>query len=237
MFRSWILVAMAAVLAAGLALAPLAHADDKLPAPTARQIAISQNNLKQIVLAIINFADANRGAMPNNLYDADGKPLLSWRVLILPYIEQTPLFKEFKFDEPWDGPNNKKLIEKMPKLFAPIRVKAKAGETFYQGFVGEKAVFGPKKQIRFPASFTDGTSNTGLVFEAGEAATWTKPDELTYDDEKALPKLGGLFGGEFNVGMADGSVLRCKKSADEKELRKLIKPNDGQMIDLRKLKK
>jgi len=61
--------------------------------------------------------------------------------------------------------------------------------------------------MKFPASFTDGTSNTALIFEAGEPITWTKPDELVYDEKKALPKLGGLFDGEFNVALADGSVL------------------------------
>jgi hypothetical protein len=235
MFRTSFLLAFTALVA--VVLSSPAQADDKPAPPTAGQIKASQDNLRQIVLGIINCADTYGGKMPNNVYDKDGKPMLSWRVLILPYIEETELYKEFKLDEPWDSPNNKKLIAKMPKSYAPIRVKAKPGETFYQAFVGEKAVFGPNKQIRFPASFTDGTSNTGLVFEAGEPIVWTKPDELAYDDAKPLPKLGGLFGGEFHVGMADGSILRCKKDADEKELRKLIKPNDGQMIDFKKLKK
>src|SRR5262249_38673184 len=157
---------------------------------------ISQNNLKQIALASINYADTNRGAMANDVYSKDGKPLLSWRVLILPYVEQVDLYKQFKMDEPWDGENNKKLIAKMAKVFAPVRVKAKEGETFYQVFFGEKTLFGPKQRSNFPRSITDGTANTGLVFEAGEPTIWTKPEDLPFDEKKPLPKLGGLFDGD-----------------------------------------
>jgi hypothetical protein len=227
----------AAIVAAGLLAQPSFVSRASADPPTATQIRISQNNLKQIALGIINYADANKGMMPNNIYDQNGKPLLSWRVQILPYLEQANLYQQFKLDEPWDSEHNKKLSETIVKVYAPIRGKAKAGETYYQGFVGEKAVFGPKNKMCFPASFADGTSNTALVFEAGEPITWTKPDELIFDEKKALPKLGEMFDGEFNVALADGSVLRCKKDPDEGELRKLIMPADGQPIDMKKLRK
>ncbi|HEV3144905.1 MAG TPA: DUF1559 domain-containing protein [Gemmataceae bacterium] len=232
MRRIWLSSAGIAAAIFGLWLASPALADP----PTKSQINSSQNNLKQIVLAFHNYASAYPN-MPNNVYHNSGKPMLSWRVLILPFVEEDKLYKEFKLDEPWDSENNKKLIARMPKIYAPIRVKAKEGETFYQGFVGKKAVFGPGKVIKLPQSFPDGTSNTALVFEAGEPTIWTKPDELVYDEDKPLPKLGGMFDGEFNVALADGSVMRCKKDADEGELRKLIMPNDGQPIDMKKIRK
>src|SRR5262245_53340839 len=209
----------------------------KAEPPTASQIRTSQNNLKQMALAFHNYAATYNGALPNNVYDQNGKPLLSWRVLILPYIEEEKLYKEFKLDEPWDSEHNKRLVARMPKLYAPIRVKGKEGETFYQVFVGEKAVFGSMHKPRLPASFPDGTSNTALIVEAGDPIVWSKPDELLYSDNAALPKLGGIFDGEFNVALADGSVMHCKKDADIGELRKLIMPADGQPVDVRKLKK
>src|SRR5947209_5856729 len=93
-----------AVLAAlGLGLLPVGGADDKLPAPTPKELMGSSNNLKQIVIAFHNYASANNNALPNNLYTKDGKALLSWRVVILPYIEQEALYKQFKLDEPWDS--------------------------------------------------------------------------------------------------------------------------------------
>ncbi len=214
-----------------------ATADDKLPEPTRAEHQRSQNNLKQIGLAFHIYHDS-LGNLPNNAYTKDGKGLLSWRVLILPYIEQEQLYKQFKLDEAWDSETNKPLIAKMPKLYAPIRVKAKEGETFYRGFAGKGALFGPDsgKGLKL-ASITDGTSNTGLVFEAGEASIWTKPDDMAFDLKKPLPKLGGLFDGRSNVVMCDGSVRRLKKDPDETELKKLIGYGDGEVLDLDKLTK
>jgi hypothetical protein len=161
---------------------------------------------------------------------------LSWRVQILPFLEEDTLYKQFKLDEPWDSDHNKKLVEKMPKVYAPVRVKAKAGETFYQTFTGEKALFGPKKQPRL-ASMRDGTSNTGLVFEAGDPVVWTKPEDMTFDEKKALPKLGGLLDGECQVVLGDGSIKRLKKDADEGELKKFVMPADAMVIDFGKIEK
>src|SRR5262245_5115203 len=205
-----------ALLSGVLAALPAASAQD---APTAAQYRIAVNNLKQIGLAFHNHADQIDGMWAADILDKDGKPLLSWRVRLLPYLEQDPLYKQFKLDEPWDGPNNKKLIEKMPKLYAPVRGKAKAGETFYQTFTGEGTIFVDHKSKYKIATIPDGTSNTGLVFEAGEPVVWTKPADMAFDEKKALPKLGGMFDGECHVVLGDGSVRRLKKDADEKELK------------------
>src|SRR5262249_54155708 len=71
-----------------------------------------QNNLKQIALAMHNYNDAYNGKLPAHaIYSKDGKkPLLSWRVAILPFIEQDNLYQQFHLDEPWDSEHNKKLI-------------------------------------------------------------------------------------------------------------------------------
>jgi hypothetical protein len=219
-----------------LAAIPSPAADEKLAPPTRAQTLTSQNNLKQIVLAMINSADTNRGTMPGDIRTADGKALLSWRVAILPYLEQVELYKKFKLDEAWDSEANKKLIEKMPRLYAPIRVKAKAGETFYQVFTGESTLFNPKMAARYPASITDGTANTALVFEAGDPVIWTKPADMPFDPKKDLPKLGGLFDGVCHVAMCDGSVFRMKKDPDAELLRALITPRGGEILDVNKLK-
>src|SRR5262249_14951896 len=97
----------------------------------------SQKNLKQIGMAIHSFHDTYKQLPPAAICDKKtGRPLLSWRVLLLPYLEQEPLFMQFKTDEPWDGPTNKKLLEKMPPVYAPVGVTTKeAHATFYRGFV------------------------------------------------------------------------------------------------------
>jgi len=235
MRATWLPAILTAVLAAGVMTIPAVGGEDPPPI-TKNDLRQSQNNLKQIGLAIINYSDAN-GNMPTDIRDKDGKALLSWRVAILPFIEEDALYKEFKLNEPWDSETNKKLVEKMPKLYGPIRVKAKAGETFYQVFSGDKALFGPKNKPKFPASIPDGTANTGMVFEAGEPVVWSKPADLPFDEKKALPKLGGLFDGECHVCMCDGSVKRLKKNPDEKEMKRLIMPADGETVDFSKIEK
>jgi hypothetical protein len=203
----------------------------------------SANNLKQIALALINFADKNGGGMPAHaIYSKAGKPLLSWRVAILPYIEQNALYKEFKLEEPWDSKHNKKLLAKMPKLYAPpVNGKpAKPNNTYYQVFTGPDTPFNPRAVrgvpplslgARFPASFTDGTSNTILALEAKVPVPWTKPDDLVYDAGKPIPKLGGLFREGFHVVLADGSVRYIGRKADTATLRALITPSGGEVID------
>jgi hypothetical protein len=234
MGRHWPRFAAATALAAGLGvlLGTVGQAQD---ARTAAQLRLAQNNLQQIALAFHNHQEAF-GALPNNVASKDGKPILSWRVQILPFIEEGKLYREFKLDEPWDSEHNKSLIARMPKLYAPVRGKAKEGETFYQVFTGEKAVFGPKQRPRLPASFPDGASNTLLVVEAGDPVVWTKPEDLVYDENKPVPRLGGMFDGVFHAALGDGSVIRCRKDPDEKELRKFIMPADGQTVDFNKLK-
>jgi hypothetical protein len=198
----------------------------------------SVENLKQLALGIINYADANNGRMPPaTVYSKDGKPLYSWRILILPYIEQGDLYKQFKLDEPWDSENNKRLVEKMPKVFEPVAGKTKEKHaTYYQVLVGKGAAFEDKQQVRYPASFLDGTSNTILIVEAGEAMPWTKPADVTCDPDRALPKLGGLFRDGFNAALADASVVFIRKDADKDELRAAITRAGGEVVDWKKLK-
>jgi hypothetical protein len=188
----------------------------------------AQNNLKQIALALHNYNDAYQGQLPAHaIYSKDGKkPLLSWRVAILPYVEQDALYREFHLDEPWDSEHNKKLIPKMPQVYlAPNAPPAKEpGLTHYQVFVGGGAVWerGPQHP-GLPRTFVDGTSNTIMVAEAAEPVIWTKPDDLTYDPAKPLPKLGAdPASPTFIVVMGDGSTRRVSRKALEKNLRAAI---------------
>lgn len=226
---------IATVLAVAVVAAPVRA--DEPPEPTRAHYKAATNNMKQIALAHHNYASAQGDVWAEDIRDKDGKPLLSWRVAILPYVEEDKLYKQFKLNEPWDSANNKPLIAKMPKLYAPVRVTAKEGETFYQRFTGPGALFDGKPRYKI-VTIPDGTSNTGLVFEAGDPVIWSKPADLTYDAKKPLPKLGAHFSGAWcHVAMCDGAVIRVKKDADAKELRKLITPDDGEVLDTDKLTK
>jgi len=163
--------------------------------------------------------------LPSERAGQEGEAAPVWRVQILPYIEEDHLYKEFKLDEPWDSDHNKKLIDKMPKLFAPVRGKADPGMTFYQSFTGKKALLKPGQNVTF-ATILDGTSNTFLAAEAAKPVVWTKPDDLVFDG-KDVPKLGGMFDGKFHAAFCDGAVRRFKKGVDPDVLKLLIDPSDG----------
>lgn len=225
---------LAAVLATALVAAPVPKGEEKPGPPTREQLKQSKNNLKQIGIALHNYHDAHN-TFPQDVTDGNGKPILSWRVLLLPYLEKDDLFKKFALDEPWDSATNKKLIEEIPDVFAPVRVKVKnKGGTFYQGFTGGGALFEPGQRVLITA-ITDGTSNTVAVVEAGDPVVWSKPGDLEFDPNKELPKLGGQFDGDFYVALCDGSVqFAYGTGMDAEEFKKLITRGGGELSDTTK---
>lgn len=191
----------------------------------------SANNLKLIGLALHTYHDAHKQFPAPAIYGKGGKPLLSWRVAVLPYIEQEALYRKFKLDEPWNSPHNSKLIPLMPKVYRPVRGKLAEpdGTTFYQALVGKGAAFEGKSGLAF-AGFTDGLSNTILVVEAGKDVVWTKPDDVPFDAGKKLPKLGGMFDEGFHALFGDGSVRFLKKTITPATLRAIITRAGGEVV-------
>ncbi len=199
---------------------------------TDEQLKEAVKRMKLIGIGLHNYHDAY-GFLPNNFGSAGqaGKPAASWRVHLLPFLEEDTLYKQYNFDEAWDSDGNKKLIDKMPKIYAPIRVKTKEkGLTFYRGFDGADTTFESGKKLRIPAGFPDGTSNTIAVVEAGEPVVWTKPEDIKFDPKKGLPELGGLFDGDFHVVLMDGSYQKATgKKVNADEFKKYITRSDGQV--------
>jgi hypothetical protein len=213
------------------------QADPK--AVEARNRKISNNNLKQMALALHNFHDTYKRLPPPAICDKQGKPLLSWRVAILPFNEEGALYREFRLDEPWDSEHNKKLLEKMPKIYAPVGVKTNQPYlTFYQAIVGPGAAWElkPRPGALFNADglrifdFRDGTSNTIALVEAVKAVPWTKPDDVPFDPKGPLPKLGGLFKDGFHAAFMDGSVRFLSRRVSEATLRAIITRAAGDIL-------
>ncbi len=173
--------------------------------------------------------DNEHGRLPPAVvYGEDGKPLYSWRVLLLPYLEEDKLYKEFHLDEPWDSPHNIELVPRMPAVYAPPpgkRWKVPPGHTVMHVFVGRGAAFEDHVTVRIQGGFPDGTSNTFLVVEAGEPVPWSAPQELIYDPNGPLPDMPCLFSNGFRAGLADGSMRWVSKDASEATLRAAITRN------------
>jgi hypothetical protein len=190
----------------------------------------STNNLKLLLLAMHNYHDTYKQLPAHAIYSKDGRPLLSWRVAILPFIEQKQLYDRFRLDEPWDSPHNKQLLSQMPPVYAPVQGGGPPGHTHYQVFTGPNTPFNGTTRVRLHADFPDGTSNTFLIVEANSTVPWTQPADLAVAPGQPLPPLGGLWRGRFLAGMADASVRFGGRRIPLDVLRSLIDPRDGGVL-------
>jgi hypothetical protein len=173
---------------------------------TGARPAQARNNLKQIGLALDNYHHDHGRFPPSAVYSPDGRALYSWRVLILPYLEQADLYKQFDLDQAWDSPHNRTLLGRRPAVYDPVGIAAEPGLTYFQVLVGERAAFEGRQGTTL-ADFLDGPERTILVVEAADPVPWTKPIDLPYSAGTQLPALGGVFkgrSGAFEFGSPDG---------------------------------
>ena len=174
-------------------------------------------SLRYLAFAMHDYHEKNGALPPHAVFGKNGQPLLSWRVLILPYIEQEALFRQFKLDEPWDSPHNLELLPKMPQVLCPLEPMSHVGShvTPFQVFVGKGTPFEGRGGWRFKADLPQ-TSFTVLIVEAAKLVPWTKPDDINYDENAPLPQFGAFFPGRYYVAMADGHA-RMLRQSDIKE--------------------
>ncbi len=193
----------------------------------------SMNNLKQILLAFHNYHDVHRNLPAPIQRSADGDPLLSWRVAILPYIEQGALYDEFHLDEPWDSEHNLKLLDRMPTTYADPSLPLPPGMTVYHVPVGEGWLFSADAPTSF-RQITDGLSNTIALFEANAdtAVPWTKPADAEIDPDDPLANMAKHRVGGFNVGFADGSVRFITNQIDPTLFKALLTRAGNEVVDI-----
>jgi hypothetical protein len=167
-----------------------------------------KNYLKQLSLAMHNYHDVNSHFPAQAIRDADSRPLLSWRVAILPYIDQQKLYHEFHLNESWDSPQNKQLIERIPAPYQPASAQLRAeGKTTILVPVGKDTIFGAKEGLTIK-DIPDGTSNTIFIVNADRknAVPWTKPEDLNVDNVDAKAVLFGDRKDGFAAATADGAA-------------------------------
>jgi len=192
------------------------------------------NNLKRIGLALQQYHQLHGRFPPAVVYDPAGRPLYSWRVLLLPFLEEQALYGQFRRDEAWDSPHNRRLLDRRPGPFHPVgRDVGDRSLTHWLAFVGPGTAFeDPRGQAL--DSFTDGKSQTLMIVTAAEPVPWTRPIDLAYSPVGLLPRLGHHYGyGGVNVGfvlMADASVRTVTTSMPEPILRALITRNGGESL-------
>jgi hypothetical protein len=198
---------------------------DPLSLHTVRQMhQQSMHNLQFIGLAMWNYYSDYEHLPPPATHDRSGKQLLSWRVQLLPYLEQGGLYRQFHLDEPWDSPHNKALIEKMPAVFRSPQSKAGKGMTNYLVPVGGGAIYASMKDQPTVDDITDGTSHTLMAVEVDDAhaVVWTKPEDRLFDprDVKQFFSACGDWG--YVVARCDGSSQILDSDTDVKILKALV---------------
>jgi hypothetical protein len=221
--------------AGGLSAAPPEQAGpppDEPSDPAAAALAeVCKNNIQQLGLAMYTAASRINRFPDTAIRDSSGRPLLSWRVALLPHLGEQELYKEFHLDEPWDGPHNKKLIERMPAIFACPSEGLSSGSTLYLAAQGPDTMFEEGKG-RSLTDVTDGTSNTILLLEVDEslAVPWTKPDDYTYDPAAPLNGLVSPHEAGLLILTADGAAHFLQQPLDPMRLAALFTRSRGEKI-------
>ncbi len=197
----------------------------------------SMRNLKQLGLAMHKYHDVHKRYPPAASYDASGKPLLSWRVHILPFLDQKALYDQFRLDEPWDSEHNKQFIPLIVKTFQNPEAHVKLGLTTYLVPIGKGTVFGSKESLRMQ-DIEDGTSCTLLIVSVtpDRSVPWTKPEDLPVT--KSDPRKGLIGPGHsvFLTTLCDGTVRAISSATDNQTLWLLLDSNDQTPIDFDKVR-
>jgi len=250
-----------------LAAAPelaLVQVDERVPsraAAVARR-ATAANNVKQIILAMHDFHDIRGVLPPAVVFGPDGEPWHSWRILILPFIEEAEVYNQYKFDEPWNGPNNSKLLDKMPDLYRdPAHGDDEGHFTHFAAITGEgmaftaegtrfdgKDVRATRRGGRRMADFlnNDGATTT-LMFgpvSPEREIPWLKPEDVVvdeafpgFDNEVGFAAPHAVGDARYGVfGFADASVVLLPHDLDLDVFRLALTFNDGNAYEMEQLR-
>lgn len=196
-------------------------------ARNAAQRAHSMNQIRQLELGLLYYQEKH-GTYPA-ARSASG---LSWRVYLLPMLEEQALFSEFHLDEPWDSPHNRALVDRMPEIYNSLGLDLPPGKTSYCLITGPGTLYVQPTNEPNTAMFIDGTTRSANLVQVdpSQAVIWTKPDDWSFDP--AAPTQGLYLWDrrstkEFLVGMADARVVPLDADTDDEEVRGMFQVNDG----------
>jgi hypothetical protein len=195
---------------------------------------MSMNNMKQISLAILMRENLKK-SLPAVGGGAEQGDQLSWRVHMLPFLEEQALYDQFHLDEPWDSEHNRSLIAKMPGVFGDPNMRTEAGETLYLAVTGPGTAFGDGTTPTTIRDISDGLSNTIMLVEANpdQAVIWTKPDDWQFDPDDPRRGLGESRPGGFLAALCDGAMQFIGDDVDPDVVRAMMTRDGGEQINFR----
>lgn len=191
--------------------------DDSTRSDDDREAMIS---LSQISLALRSFQIAHQGdSPPRAIFAADGTPLLSWRVVILPYLGELKLYEEFHLDEPWDSEHNRRLIDRIPRTYAVGTPRAAQGHTRFLAPSG-KDTFWETEGGLTTKQIADGIEMTicAVRVRADRSVIWTKPDDLSLDLEAPSFSLDWADAEGFHAAFGDGRTAFLVRTMGHKRI-------------------
>jgi len=204
--------------------------DESILADGFTRFAPVEDQLRQLTLASLNF-ESSHMQFPRSIFSSDSGtsngpdvPLLSWRVAILPFIEQGNLYSQFRLDEPWDSPHNLSLLPLMPQIFATEGVEN--GKTVFQGAHGDNTFFSNDNRGTRFGSFEPQSTAAILQVNSDQAIEWTKPGDFDFDPANLQTILGDATASGFHFSLADGTVHFFNKTISDDVLNKILSPAD-----------
>lgn len=233
---SRVLTILLVLVGAGVLMVPLMPALRSRPNPRQERCV---NNMKQIALALLNY-DIRYGRLPPAyIVDKNGKPTHSWRVLILPFLEQESLYKEYDFSEPWNGPHNSRLMDKGPGVFhCPSAANRNSSATNYVAVVGDATLWPGNRSVRFE-DIKDGAAKTIMLVEVADSdINWMEPRDMSFDQAVVgvnVDKQHGIssnHGGGVSFAFVDGHIDFLPDSISPATLRALLTIAGGEKIEM-----
>jgi prepilin-type processing-associated H-X9-DG protein len=190
-----------------------------------------RNNLKQIVLALHNYHDTHKTFPPAYIADADGRPMHSWRTLILPFVEAGSIHNRYDFNLPWDSPENQAIVNQtIPFYGCPSDPNAASQMTSYMLVTGPGGSFQGQKGVKL-SNIVDGTANTIAIVEVpGRSVHWAEPTDIDAAQFMQLQRKSYHPGG-FQVAFFDGSVHFIQDTINPAILQALLTPAGGEIVD------
>ena len=185
-------------------------------------------------MAVANYHEAHGHYPPAYLADAAGRPIHSWRVLLLPYLEQGALYDQYNFSEPWDGPHNRKLALQMPELYAfDGEYIPGLTTTNYLAILGPQTVWPANRRLASD-DVADGLSSTILVVEnRGAGVHWMQPADLSFAEMSFQLNTPQGISSKYEkpaVVMLDGSLHQLGSDLTADKLRALLTANGGEKV-------